>query len=84
MNQLFRGDTFGVHFINNSLFSDLGIKYIRYLIIPLIEGLEKEKKNLDIVKEPKTEEEIISRNKLLELCDKFLGNLVDSFVRCPM
>ena len=58
MNQLFRGETFTVHFINNLLFGDLGIKYLRLLLKPIFDLMQKSQKPISFAREATTQEEI--------------------------
>ena len=60
------------------------MKYLRHLLLPIIEEIKKEPQKLIVNRESKTEEEIISRNKSLKILDDFFQRFLTSSLRCPM
>lgn len=82
--QVLREDGFTVHFINMVLFGDCGIRYLNYLITPIIDDLEKDITPLEMVKTPLNEHHRTSMNRLMLLINSLIVNLKKSILHCPI
>jgi hypothetical protein len=83
-NVLFREDCFAVYLINEILFDDLGMKYLKFLLGPIFKKVIEHPTSLQIGSRCTPEESQKNTEFILKLIEEFIENLNNSIYLCPV
>lgn len=64
--------------MNNLLFGDLGLRYLKFLILLMIEQIKNEPQKLVLNRDDS------SRDKTLKILEEFIRTFQGSALRCPV